>query len=63
MGDNETKVIFMDNKYSPNVSVQYVPLIIAQYIPWDVKYYTSYIIPEIQNVKLKDYPFSYEFIA
>lgn len=58
-----TTVLFLDRRPPLKGGILQTSIMIDQNMHWDIPYSKLYIVPEITAEKIKDYPFSYQFVA
>ena len=57
------RVIYLDKNHHPKDGVKPVVQAIDKYMPSNVVYTKVFLIPKIEKPKMKDLPFSYEYMA
>lgn len=59
----EIRVIYLDKNHNPQSSIDFIVRKINKQMPYNIRYSKIYITPTITKPKIKDFPFSYHFMA
>jgi hypothetical protein len=60
---NEIRVVYLDKNHPPNSGIESAVKIIDEKMPQGVEYSKVYLVPEILQGQVNNYPFSYQFFA
>ena len=58
-----TKIVFLNKKFSPKSDIYAASKMIDYHIRWGRPYSKILLIPSDMNSEIKDYPFTYSFMA
>lgn len=59
---NQIRVIYLDKNHPPNGGIESVTKMIDDLMPQSVEYTKLYLVPEIKNPQLNNFPFSFQFL-